>query len=387
MKVALLTSCLEPGKDGVGDYARGLAAACVQRDCACTLVALNDSHVDSVRTEIQIDRGVPVHTLRLPAASRWADRLPAARDWLDQHAADWLSLQFVGYGFHTKGVVEGLGAKLAGLGGKRRWHVMFHELWIGAEQSARLRHRVVGWAQRRAVLSLVDSLSPALIPTTNSVYRALLASAGPRAAVLPLCGNIAVSEEPAGGWFAHELGRLGVSGEVAASRADCWWFGLFGSLHPVWSPEPLFGYLQDAAERAGRRPGIASVGRLGPGESLWRAMQARYADRFFFATLGERSAMEVSAFLRSIDFGIATTSWQLIGKSGTAAAMLDHGLPVIVSRDDVHYPVDVEPERQPLLHKMDAQLPSWLLDVCRRQPPRERLIDVAERFLADLAAN
>ncbi len=323
----------------------------------------------------------------MPAASRWADRLPAAQNWLDQHAADWLSLQFVPYGFHRKGVVEGLGVKLADLGGRRRWHVMFHELWIGAEQGARLRHRVIGWAQRRAVLSLVDSLSPAMIHTSSSVYRALLASAGARAAVLPLCGNIPVSEDADAGWFAGEVDRLGAPAEVTASRADCWWFGLFGSLHPVWSPEPLFGYLEDAAGRTGRRPCIASVGRLGPGESLWRAMQARYADRFFFAALGERSAAEVSAFLRSIDFGIATTPWQLIGKSGTVAAMLDHGLPVIVSRDDVRYTVYVEGERQPLLHKMDAQLPSWLLNIAKRLPPKERLIDVAERFLADLAAN
>ena len=87
-----------------------------------------------------------------------------------------------------------------------------------------------------------------------------------------------------------------------------------------------------------------------------------------------------------IDFGIATTPWELIGKSGATAAMLDHGLPVIVSRDDVHIPVDVEPEPQPLLCKMDAQLPSWLLNVAQRQPPREHVTEVAERFLADLAA-
>ena len=385
MRVAFLTSCLEPGKDGVGDYARGLAAACVQSGCACTLVALNDSRVDRLVTEVQVDRGVPLNTLRFPASSRWSERLPVAQDWLHQHGADWLSLQFVPYGFHPKGVVVGLGSKLAGLGERRRWHVMFHELWLGTHEGSPVR-RVIGWAQRRAIMSLIDSLAPAMLHTSNSAYRALLASAGARAAVLPLCGNIAVSEEADAGWFARELDRLGVPREVTTSLADCWWFGLFGSVHPEWSPEPLFGYLQDAAERAGRRLGMASIGRLGRGESLWRTIQARYADRFLFATFGERSATEVSAFLRGIDFGIATTPWEVIGKSGATAAMLDHGLPVIVSRDDVHIPVDVEPEPQPLLCKMDAQLPSWLLNVAQRQPPRERVTEVAERFLADLAA-
>ena len=37
---------------------------------------------------------------------------------------------------------------------------------------------------------------------------------------------------------------------------------------------------------------------------------------------------------RRADLGIASHPWALIGKSGAAAAMLEHGLPVLVPRDD-----------------------------------------------------
>jgi len=39
-----------------------------------------------------------------------------------------------------------------------------------------------------------------------------------------------------------------------------------------------------------------------------------------------------------LDFRVATTPLSLIGKSISVPSMLDHGLPVIVSRKDVHFP-------------------------------------------------
>jgi hypothetical protein len=157
---------------------------------------------------------------------------------------------------------------------------------------------------------------------------------------------------------------------------------MLGSLYPVWSPEPLFSGIAEAAARAGRRVAIASIGRLGPGEQLFAQMAARYAGRFSFAALGERSPEEISTFLQSIDFGIATTPWSLIGKSGTAAAMLDHGVPVVVTRNDGSTVDGAVPD--PLLYPLDRNLPRWLLEA-RGRPPHERLPDIAQRFLRELA--
>jgi hypothetical protein len=242
----------------------------------------------------------------------------------------------------------------------------------------------VGWTQRQAILKLVRSLSPQVIHTSNNAYRSVAFEKGIAAELLPMCGNIPLAGDVDPRWLEAQAGTLGAPVPV---RDQAWWFGLFGTLHPEWSPEPLFSYLAEAAERVGRHVVIGAIGRLGRGETTWRELQERYSPRFSFVTLGERGPRDVSAFLQGIDFGIATTPWEIIGKSGTAAAMLEHGLPVIVSRDDVHYGLAPDVAHDPLLRKMGPDLPRWLIEVpARRAPARSRHAEMVETFLADLQA-
>ena len=49
---------------------------------------------------------------------------------------------------------------------------------------------------------------------------------------------------------------------------------------------------------------------------------------------GELATADISHLLGAADLGIASHPWALIGKSGAAAAMIEHGLPVLVPRDD-----------------------------------------------------
>jgi hypothetical protein len=389
MHIAFLTTCLEPGKDGVGDYTRDLAAACVRLGHSCTLLAVNDRYVDEIRKESQTARDMEIEALRLPALASWTGRAWAAKQWLARRPPDWLSLQFVPYGFHPKGLVGGLDERLAPLAATARHvHVMLHELWIGAERGASLKHRMVGFLQRRGVTSLVRRLSPGVIHTTNDAYRSLSEAVGIRAKLLPLCGSIPIATHTDPQWLETEFLKLGVPAAHVKPREECWWFGMFGSLHPEWAPEPVFSHIAEAASRAHRRVVVSAIGRQGAGTPLWRSLQERYGSRFAFAALGERSPREVSMFLQGLDYGIATTPWQLIGKSATVAAMVDHGLPVIVSRDDVRLRLSQEPRSsaEPLLYRMDAQLPRWLLGQSSRAPARDGLARLADTFLSDLSA-
>jgi hypothetical protein len=374
---------MEPGRDGVGDYTRDLAAACVQRGHACAIVAINDRFVDRSREERQGPKGADLEVLRLPPSDGWRERSQAVLEWLQRKPADCVSLQFVPYGYHPKGVVTTLGAHLAPLVAGRRVHFMLHELWLGVERAASIKHRLVGWAQRHALLKLAKALSPNVVHTSNAAYRAIAVAEGMPARLLPLCGNIPIAANVPARWLDVQAATLGAR---LVPREQSWWFGLFGTLHPVWSPEPVFGYIAEAAERAGRHVFIGAIGRLGHGETLWRELQAKYAQRFSFVEFGERGARDVSAFLQSVDFGIATTPWELIGKSGTAAAMLEHGLPTIVTRDDVRFRFFSESRFDRLLCKMDPNLPQWLIDGPRRQPARSRQPEMVDTFLADLEA-
>jgi hypothetical protein len=53
---------------------------------------------------------------------------------------------------------------------------------------------------------------------------------------------------------------------------------------------------------------------------------------FTFSRLGQLSAECVSEHLQQADFGIAVMPSHLVGKSSAVAAMVAHGLPVIISR-------------------------------------------------------
>jgi hypothetical protein len=390
VRLTFITSSLAPGKDGVGDYTRELASSCQSLGARCALVALNDHRIERTCEETQSARGESLLCLRLPASDPWPERQRIAEGWLSDNSTDLISLQFVAYGYHPKGIVRGLDRLLAAVIGDRPLHLMLHELWIGAERGAPLRRRLIGTVQRRYVLAMIQALAPRLIHTSNAAYASLLRARRVEAGLLPLCGSIPIIPNPDPHWLGRELTRLGVAPERAMSRDRCWRFGIFGTMLSFWSPEPLFSYIAEAARCSGREVIVAAIGRTGPGATLWQSLQHQYGGRFSFAALGERSAEEISRFLQSIDFGIAMTPWQLIGKSGTTAAMLDHGLPVVVSRDDVHFDVASGPAHtpplSPLLHRVDQNCPRWLL-AAKREPPCDHWPETARRFLAEIEAS
>lgn len=379
MRIAFLCGGLEPGRDGVGDYAQALAGECVRQGHACSVLALNDRQVGITPSGASIPTGAIPH-LRLSASLLWDTRIKQAETFLRDYQPDWISLEFVPYGFHDKGLVRGLGKHLARLIEGRRLHLMFHELWIGAYAGASLKHRMVGFVQRQLILGLVGQLQPAFVSTSNFAYIGMLKRGGVAASHLPLFGNIPLIDDADESWLFTACSEAGLR-VTPTTRREFLIFGLFGTLHPSWPPEPLLTLLRTAAANEGKRVIIASIGRIGSGEQLWEQV-TRSRDRVIdFVTLGEQSARRVSEFLQWIDFGVAASPWELIGKSGSVASMLEHGLPVIVNRDDVCFGNVTDTEvKDPLLVKMDAQLPARLREL-RKGGRLSRLPATAEKFL------
>jgi glycosyltransferase involved in cell wall biosynthesis len=216
------------------------------------------------------------------------------------------------------------------------------------------------------------------VTTSNPTYRAILGKLGVAARVLPLYGNPPIVEKPATDWLFAEVQRAKPAWK---RRGDVWVFAMFGALHPVWPPEPLFTYLHAAAEQQGKSVVIASIGRLSSGEALWERISVKYATHFYFLRLGEQPAARVSEFLHLADFAIATSPWDLIGKSASATAMLEHGLPVIVNRTGSRFNEEGGIDGgDPLLVKMDAQLPARLASLQKR-PPQSGLSGITQEFV------
>ncbi len=354
MRIAFVTSCLEPECDGVGDYTTLLAEECERRGHAVARLALNDS---LIAEEIELPK-----LLRLPFAQPWPARLSRARQWLAAFAPDFISLQFVNYGFHARGFAIRTAARLRRLFSGWPVQVFLHELWIGEETGASWKHRLLGGWQRRGVLALLRTLDVRAIHTSNATYVHRLECQGLAAKRLPLFGSLPLPTQ------SHR------------EKTDALTFALFGTLHPVWPAEPLFTHLRALK----RRIEIVHAGNIGAGEALWNQLEATYGATFRFRRLGRLSPQSLADFFASADLGVATTPWAIIGKSASVAAMLDCGLPVVVNRDDVHYSgVPEEPADTPLLIKMGADLPAELGSVLRGTPALRKR-EVADQFLADM---
>jgi hypothetical protein len=350
----------------VGDYTTCLAEECVAKEHEVLKIALNDPFVDKIREQGE--------TLRLGASLPWEQRLKKTKEALAQFSPEVISLQFVCYGFHPRGFCFGLGAKLREVFGKVPLQVMAHELWIGAEVGASKKDRLVGAIQRQGVLSAFKQLCPAVVHTTNAAYQGLLQQNGIAAGRLPLFGAIPIPipipDRP------DQTDRTDL-----ADPREAWRFVMFGTLHPVWPPAPLL----DRLLATGKKLSITHAGNIGTGADLWGRMQRDYGTKIAFERKGELTPEEVAGVFAQTDFGIATTPWELIGKSGSVAAMTEHGLPVVVNRDEVHFRGwrDEDAGLSPLLIKMGRDLGERLAQA-RRREPRSIREEVAAQFLADL---
>jgi hypothetical protein len=371
MRLLFLCTSLEPGRDGVGDYARRLALEATTRGHDCALLALNDRFVDAP-FEYEEENGITV--LRLPSLAQGESLAVSFRE---RFAPDWISLQLVAYGLHPRGLLFAALPHLRAIIGRTRLHLMLHELWLGNDEVPTLRHRAIGFLQRTSLRRLIATLRPALVGTTNPVYAALLRTINVEADILPLCGNIPITP------------KARLPQEIAFFRhPEKTWLGLFfGGLYREWKPEPFFSQLARASRAAERSVGLVQVGNAGgEGEKIWSELERDYGSAFRFFTLGPQPAATVSALMLAADFGIAASPWSIIGKSGSAAAMLDHGLPVIVTRDDFRPRVRATqpPTLDPLVHRVDDDLEADLVAGLIRRVPCASAPEIAAKLLGDM---
>lgn len=385
-RLALLCAGLEEGKNGVGDYCRTLARELARRRVRCDLLSLNDRDVADVTPASGSAGDEAGQLVRIPSRLSPTERGRVAARYLRLWQPDWVSLQFVGYGFQSKGIALRESFWLPRLLAPFRLELMMHELWIGLLASDPPKDHVIGALQRCAITRLIRRTSPAVIHTSNEVYRRLLGQAGFEARLLPLFGNVPVGSESAP-WLAEAL-KQACGVDVSLGRERFWLFGLFGGIPGGWRCEPLLARIEKMAADGGQTAIVVSVGQIGSDTArLFSQWQARFAT-LRFAALGPRPASEVSQFLNTIDFGLSSYPLYLLGKSGSAAAMFEHGVPVIgawgaqTPESDPVYPPFLD-----LVWANDEGLENRIRSHKRLARRRASIVEqVAATFLADIGA-
>lgn len=322
MKILFICSSLEPQQDGVGDYTRKLARALVQKDVQSKIIALNDRRTTGdVFLGTQTDSNTEIEVLRLPERMGWDLRLYMAEKFVKEFDPDWVSLQFVPFGFQIKGLPFQLDKKLKTLSKKVRWHVMFHELSVNKNDS--FKFRVWAYLQVSIIRSLLKGLKPALITTNTEIYQYALKKLGYASFILPLFSNV---DRLTGNTDLKLPFR--VPGYLKQNRSSYLVGTLFGTFSfKSWDLHSLLDKL--SAHHPDKKVIITSIGKMSSGLSYWDNLKKEYPS-VIFLELGMQDSTFISYWLSNYtDFGILTTLPELSGKSGSFMAFKEHGIPVV----------------------------------------------------------
>lgn len=312
MRIAFVTGSLEPGRDGVGDYTRTLAAECVCRGHAVRVLSVADRESGE-----ETFLGQPA-LRRMTREQALTDGRDAYR-WLEAFAPDWTSLQFVPFSFDPRGLfARSIPALVRIMRAAPRRHVIFHEIWIGAQQRAPWKARFLGAIQRRAVIRLLQAVDPRRIHTSTEFYRAALGDLGVRVERLPMFGSVP--------WCGPTPPAIFPG--IEANALVC---GMFGTVHPDWQPAGFMADLAALAAKLGRPVALVSAGGLGPGTALFAELALRYRGSVNCVALGRLPEPQLAEVFARFDFAVTSVPWNILGKSSSAAALREHGLRVVAT--------------------------------------------------------
>lgn len=313
MKILFIVPCYEPGRDGVGDYTRRLIEllSSIKNGVYCSILAWNDPHI---KTPIESS-----NSLRLPSVLGESQKLKLAELFLSKMEADWISIQWVPYGFHPKGLFKPQIKSLTTLCQNVSVHWMIHEIWLGAKMESSLRERLIGTYQKSLFLKFHQSIAPARVSTQSKAYEYLLKNVKISTNRIPLFSNIVSTDT------------------IIKKTPDTLVAGIFSHLHPEVRVDRFFDQFQKLAQLLNKTPVIKHAGMNSPvGKELWKAWRSQWKS-LKFESLGMLAREEISTFLKSLDLGLTMTPYGLSDKSGVNAAYLEHGIPIVCLSDHVHF--------------------------------------------------
>ena len=316
MKIIFLCGSLEPGRDGVGDYVLRLAGELIKQKNQVVAIALNDRYTSIELIENKISNNIELKVIRLPAIWKTEQRFSRAQKCIQEFNPDWLSLQFVPFSFHNKGIIAGLDQHLLKLGDHTQWHIMFHELWVGINHSNSFKQYLLGQIQKIFIERLVKRLRPSCVTTSIPVYKKNISSL--YVSILPLFGNIPILPIPS---------TIDTSESKKMSFTVVLFGSITGNLDELKSQINFVKIIASAKEKT---VNMVFIGNGGPFKPDAVRISKEILGAGSVTELGQLSFSDVSASFLKADIGISRADYEMFGKSGSTLAMLEHGLPVLL---------------------------------------------------------
>lgn len=328
MDIIFICGSFESGKDGVGDYVRTLSLELESLGHQCHIIALKDKFVTSVTHDTFLYKDNERQVLRIPFQNAYHQISELVRGWIKTINPDIISIQYVPFSFHHKGVSVGLPHFLKKVTMGYQTHIMFHEMWVGISKISPIKHKILGFFQRRLAQQIVSNCKPQWVSTSNALYQLVLKDAGIDAHILPLFSNIPKVEKDA--LFVQKtLLSWGISTDLERNKTTL--LVIFGTLYPQANIEAAITEQLQIADTKNQSLKVVSIGRIGDtGKLEFERLSKHFANRVQFILYGEVDEYEASQLLQMMNVAISCTPAQHIGKSGVYALLKLHNLPVIL---------------------------------------------------------
>lgn len=318
MKICFLCGSVEPGKNGVGDYARRLAGELIRDGADAFLVGIHESGIERRQDEVQTDAQTKVQAYRWPTSTSWKVRFQQLRETLQQNSTTHISVQFVAYAFDHHGLPYQFTQQLIHLKTSAEIHFTIHEIWCRSD-SMSWKQRVLAYLQGCITRKLLNAFPSSLKHTSLPLYQQELARLQVESRTLPIFSNIAPLPQ-----------SLTAAPQPAAENSliQIAFFSQF-SMHPAIC-DFLKAFQKDCMTQQKSLSILLMGGHPARAKDAIQTLRMHLGDRIPITHTGFLSTEEASQRLHEIDFGISPVPRHLIGKSGSTAAFLSHGKPIAI---------------------------------------------------------
>ncbi|WP_154652600.1 hypothetical protein [Flavobacterium rivuli] len=245
---------------------------------------------------------------RLSSSTPWKSRVLKIKEIVAEFNPDWFSLQFVPYAYNNKGLPFNLPYLLKPVFKGYKVHIMHHELWVEDKNNKGL---LLAFLQRKIIGLMHKILKPKISHTHVPVYAHRLQELGVKAMPLPVLSNIPVIDVS----VANEDGFFNV-----------------GFFSQVTYREEIIEFLKELSltcNKSNLKLNIRIIGGNSNRAKIFIDQITNVKDiNCTIRHTGFLDVKGVSAELLNCNLGITPVPGHLLGKSGSVAAFLNHGVPV-----------------------------------------------------------
>lgn len=365
MKITFICGSIEPGRNGVGDYTRRLAGEIISSGHFVEIIAVNENNLkESKLNLIQKEGTVPILTHRLSGYCSWKKRQLIVSNIISKFNPEMISLQFVPYSYHKKGLPWGFVKMMTSIGKQYRYHIMFHEIWIDPDGKFKLH--LISQIQKLIIKRLAAALKPELINVSIPYNQLKLQEENICSRILGLFGNIPAKEC---------VEFLKKTKKKEPESINILYFG--APPRGEFKMQVLNG-LKNFSSKSVSEIKILVVGG-----------NSKLKDEFVFCLneclsqynvkildLGFLDIYDLSCLLKTSSVGIARSAPFLLGKSGSAISMLEHGLPIWMPKLKSNYKVDYDFRSELIFNSLEKAI-----SYKNKPKPHSLLPMVAQEFI------